>query len=1053
MTIERTAFTAPTTDHREQVFTSPFLTPAENVTPSTNPFDQQTPAASSRDPYINSEVQDYARELSSLLNRMPTDILTPLIQGLRIQQPSNVPTSDLLGLTNDWPSPIPIPEVPSINPFDSLAPVDNYQLPPPQYPPSMASTDVSPTPSSMVSTVPSDASFLTIPEVSNRIHVTHNGPQDRYTFNPAIPSSQFPVKLYFIKRFVYRRAAGLQGTVFRWHFRLEETFPNAFHQWHFALTPGEYIFEDFGNPLVIVGQRLNSEPILFTFPFATSSAWSRQGIHQNGMTRPLTYSDQLNPCYLPCTLTRGPRIGSFLHPSCYGVPGSHEGVNKKSHQAYYVPTSVFQHDGIIITQAYAQAFARGRAASGSSGGGMGMNPLKAFHNLAEAKSYLRTCTQHTVAIPEVVPYISAQLEELDLLDDGDSGPAPVDPIPIANTTRGRHVPMLSPARGGTQTQILWAPTRQPPTPEIHIPDHSVAARSCPPSPVPSAVTEVGDDTTATATSSMFSVTDERERSKDRMESIKTITALPTTGEALREWVLNLNWVLSGDVWCDAHGTHATDILETTPTTKSLSKDLLSVLTTAATKHTSSMQHHSARALLEDTMGDVDGNLLVKQGKCFEMFQLRIKTGFSRGLGTEAITHLKEYIAAMHLSLEPIGAYVKRKGQLYTQICLTKGCELGSTARTAFLLDGLQRGAYQDVLKPWVNRILLGQGKLKLTSDVKDLQQAATDLLATSTYYKGNVLQAGKTIVQPSARAATDTASPSTTGDTSNARSDDPILEGIVQKIRTGMPLSKSQTQHLRNTFSCPHCLSNTHAFERCHQLNSKYYMKIRTPRAPSDQASTPGGKESAARANAPAKESTSAPPTEDTTTTAEPPAKAAAATAPGEDSADDSEAYESDSGFLPLDYDSDPDLLSNLSQQARRAAAEQTIIAKLSNSEASKWVKVKARRSYAAVANQGKKVTYQEDVERDDLAKLAEANENYPPSTTTRTLCPDSGTTSTMCPHRDMFVDYVDLSQKGRVVRLGDNNKTIPILGKGTMCFTINAKHLAMANALYVPDL
>jgi hypothetical protein len=31
-----------------------------------------------------------------------------------------------------------------------------------------------------------------------------------------------------------------------------------------------------------------------------------------------------------------------------------------------------------------------------------------------------------------------------------------------------------------------------------------------------------------------------------------------------------------------------------------------------------------------------------------------------------------------------------------------------------------------------------------------------------------------------------------------------------------------------------------------------------------------------------------------------------------------------------------------------------------------------------------------------------------------------------MCPHRDVFVHCVDLSHKGRVVRLGDNSKTIP---------------------------
>jgi hypothetical protein len=552
-----------------------------------------------------------------------------MIHGLRIQHPlstTTVPTSDLLDMTAAWPSPIPS-DLHSINPFDNLAPVPtseyHYSQ---QYPPSMASTDTSHARSSAISTVPSDASLLTNPEVSNHIHVTHNGPQDCFPFSPGLLAHQFPIKVFFLKRFVSRRAPGLHGTVFRWHIRLEENFPRAFAQWQIALPPGEYYFEDFGNSLFIVAQKSGSEPILFTFPISSSEAWPRQGILQNGRARPLTYSDSLHPCYLPCLASRGPRIGSFLHPSCYGVSGEHDGINKKSHQAYYVPTSVFNHDGLIITQAYAQAFARGRnTASGTSGGGIGMNPLKAFHTLTEAKSYLRSCTPHTVPIPALVPYIASQLDALDLLDDGDSGTSPLDPIRVGTQVRGQLAPMLFPAdTGASHTQTVWCPARPAlPTTEISIPDDApTPVQQCPHSPVPSAVTDSSDATTVT--SSLFSVTDERERSKDRMESIKTITALPTSGEALREWVLNLNWVLSGDVWCDAHGTHATDIVTTTSHTKSLSKDLLSVLTTAATKHASGTHHRSARALLEDTIGDVDGNLLIKQGKGFEMFQLRIK---------------------------------------------------------------------------------------------------------------------------------------------------------------------------------------------------------------------------------------------------------------------------------------------------------------------------------------------------------------------------------------------------------------------------------------------
>jgi hypothetical protein len=56
-------------------------------------------------------------------------------------------------------------------------------------------------------------------------------------------------------------------------------------------------------------------------------------------------------------------------------------------------------------------------------------------------------------------------------------------------------------------------------------------------------------------------------------------------------------------------------------------------------------------------------------------------------------------------------------------------------------------------------------------------------------------------------------------------------------------------------------------------------------------------------------------------------------------------------------------------------------------------------------------------------------------------------------PYRDMFTDFVGLSTRGRMARLQDDNKMIPILGQGTMCLTINGRTLALANTIYVPDL
>jgi hypothetical protein len=89
-------------------------------------------------------------------------------------------------------------------------------------------------------------------------------------------------------------------------------------------------------------------------------------------------------------------------------------------------------------------------------------------------------------------------------------------------------------------------------------------------------------------------------------------ALPISGETLREWVLDLTWVLSGDSWCNMLGTNATDLKSAAPSTKSLSKDLLSVLAKAATKHSSHSHQRSARALLEDAVGKTDGRALIKK---------------------------------------------------------------------------------------------------------------------------------------------------------------------------------------------------------------------------------------------------------------------------------------------------------------------------------------------------------------------------------------------------------------------------------------------------------
>jgi hypothetical protein len=102
------------------------------------------------------------------------------------------------------------------------------------------------------------------------------------------------------------------------------------------------------------------------------------------------------------------------------------------------------------------------------------------------------------------------------------------------------------------------------------------------------------------------------------------------------------------------------------------------------------------------------------------------------------------------------------------------------------------------------------------------------------------------------------------------------------------------------------------------------------------------------------------------------------------------------------------------------------------------------------------------DREKDDLAEIANIAPCYPTcvkssvacsSTFDRTLCPDSGATSVMGPHCDMFIDYVDLQGHKRVVQLGDENKTIPIYGRSTLCINVLGHAVAYANVLHVPVL
>jgi hypothetical protein len=179
------------------------------------------------------------------------------------------------------------------------------------------------------------------------------------------------------------------------------------------------------------------------------------------------------------------------------------------------------------------------------------------------------------------------------------------------------------------------------------------------------------------------------------------------------------------------------------------------------------------------------------------------------------------------------------------------------------------------------------------------------------------------------------------------------------------------------------------------------------------------------------------PPTPDKPASSEKASQVAATS--GEDDNTDSEADESDKAFTFLGYDSDPELLSALTQAADRSTDDAqrmrfidgkppktTTIAKVGKQE-SRWMKAAP--------------TGWSDAERNDLAKLGNTSPVYIACQTTsssasisssRIVCPDSGATSIMGPHCNMFSKYVDLCGKGLVVRLGDKDKTIPMAGRGT---------------------
>jgi hypothetical protein len=194
--------------------------------------------------------------------------------------------------------------------------------------------------------------------------ITHvpASPLDRVAYTRHHFPARVPIRVYFLSH-QFSRRQGLRGVITRWRLPIEEAYSGAFPEFGISIMPGHYVFEDLGNPLCLIGRTSTSEGILFTFPLRHSPVWGEQNIPDVGS--PLSIP---RPCYLPLTLSRPPRVGGFLHPHCYGVPG-HLDTCKWSLQPFYRVLHTFEGDGTLICSSWAAAHYRGRSASHFSRGG------------------------------------------------------------------------------------------------------------------------------------------------------------------------------------------------------------------------------------------------------------------------------------------------------------------------------------------------------------------------------------------------------------------------------------------------------------------------------------------------------------------------------------------------------------------------------------------------------------------------------------------------------------------------------------------------------------
>jgi hypothetical protein len=336
------------------------------------------------------------------------------------------------------------------------------------------------------------------------------------------------------------------------------------------------VFEDLGSPLCLIDQKPDGESILYTFPIRHSPAWRDQQVPDAGSP-----SSIMMPCSLPLAISCPPRVGGFLHPHCYGVPG-HINTCKKSQRPYYLVRHTFEGGGTVICRSWASAYYYGRATSHFSRGG----PITMKSHLTDRDvlQAARLTTPTVVKRPIIIPYLREQLACLDMLDEDDLDGTVHDPVTISGQVTGHTVPRLF----SYKVETLWQAPGDATGPHFQVPiaaslivgvgltltcllagppsnipsgpgsDHP-ELRSAAPLWIPSTV-----DSLASSSGSLYSSSEERDRSKDCLKSLD-IPPLPLATNELHQRFQNLPWQLSGQHWCHDQ-VHACNIMTTPPDT-------------------------------------------------------------------------------------------------------------------------------------------------------------------------------------------------------------------------------------------------------------------------------------------------------------------------------------------------------------------------------------------------------------------------------------------------------------------------------------------------------